>query len=287
MLKDFVSKQFSQLEFLVLQLVSCLRYEGNKLKESKLLNFLFENVTKSGKLASSFFWNLRIEAQSEIQSVKKRYENIGEIFWTFLASEKKYESIRELLAYQMSMRDCCSKAFDVLTDNSSKSKDVKKEKLREFLSNKQSDVEDLFENSKFFVFKDIYLKKLIPETATFFNSNTQPMLLEFKDVNDKPAKIIYKKSDDLRGDQIIIQMISLMDYLLKSVSVDLRLTVYNVLVFSRDDGLVEFVPSVTLQEVLEDNSQMLVQYFKYLTGLQISNLGMSGIIFYIFNKNRK
>jgi phosphatidylinositol 3-kinase len=116
------------------------------------------------------------------------------------------------------------------------------------------------------------LKQFIPETATMFSSATQPMLLEFRDIKDKVTKIIYKKSDDLRGDQIIMQMISLMDFILKSVGVDLRLTVYNVVVFSRDDGLVEFVPSITLQDVLENNNQSLAQFFRKVTDKKISEL---------------
>ena len=69
-----------------------------------------------------------------------------------------------------------------------------------------------------------------------------------------------------------MQMISLMDYLLKSVGVDLRLTVYNVVVFSRDDGLVEFVPSITLQDALELHGQSLSFYFKKLTEKRISSI---------------
>lgn len=40
--------------------------------------------------------------------------------------------------------------------------------------------------------------------------------------------IIYKKGDDLRQDQFILQMVGLMDRLLKRESLDLRLTPYKV-----------------------------------------------------------
>ena len=107
-----------------------------------------------------------------------------------------------------------------------------------------------------------------------FSSATEPMLLEFKDIKGETCKIIYKKTDDLRGDQLIMQMISLMDYILRSVGVDLRLTVYNVVVFSRDDGLIEFVPSITLQDILENNSQSLAVYFKKVTDSLVSNINV-------------
>ena len=38
--------------------------------------------------------------------------------------------------------------------------------------------------------------------------------------------VIYKKGDDLRQDQLVVQMFSLMDRLLKNVGMDLCLTPY-------------------------------------------------------------
>ena len=40
--------------------------------------------------------------------------------------------------------------------------------------------------------------------------------------------VIYKKGDDLRQDQLVVQMISLMDRLLKREALDLRLTPYKL-----------------------------------------------------------
>ncbi len=54
-------------------------------------------------------------------------------------------------------------------------------------------------------------------------------------------------------DQFILQMISLMDSLLKRESLDLRLTPYRVLPTSADDGLVEFVPSAPLSTVIAEH----------------------------------
>jgi hypothetical protein len=138
-----------------------LRYEGKDFKNSDLLKFLFENVTKSPKLAANFYWNICIESETVIPSVKKIYEEIGLIFWTMLAQDSKFEKIRELLAYQMNFRDSISKAFDVLVQNAGKSKDKKKSELRKFLKEKQNDIEDLFQDGEFFVFKGIINQKSI------------------------------------------------------------------------------------------------------------------------------
>jgi phosphatidylinositol 3-kinase len=59
--------------------------------------------------------------------------------------------------------------------------------------------------------------------------------------------MIYKQGDDLRTDQLIIQMFMLMENLMKDLKVDLRLTIYQVLAYGSEDGIMEFVPnSITL-----------------------------------------
>lgn len=54
-------------------------------------------------------------------------------------------------------------------------------------------------------------------------------------------KIMFKNGDDLRQDQLVMQMFILMDRLLKRVNLDLKLTPYRILATSTSDGLMEFV----------------------------------------------
>ena len=54
-------------------------------------------------------------------------------------------------------------------------------------------------------------------------------------------KVIFKSGDDLRQDQLIIQMVTLMDFLLKRVNLDLKLTPYRILATGARDGMIEFV----------------------------------------------
>ncbi len=72
--------------------------------------------------------------------------------------------------------------------------------------------------------------------------------------------LIYKKGDDLRQDQLCVQMISLMDRLLKRENLDLKLTPYRVLATGTDSGLVEYVPSSTVSAVLSEHRTIL-RYF--------------------------
>lgn len=114
--------------------------------------------------------------------------------------------------------------------------------------------------------------------ATLFKSSQMPCRLTFL-TNGEPYIAIFKHGDDLRQDQLILQMITLMDKLLRKENLDLKLTPYRVLSTSTTHGksnksqeylihlscyvpfnlthgimhclgFVQFIPSTTVAEVL-------------------------------------
>lgn len=54
---------------------------------------------------------------------------------------------------------------------------------------------------------------------------------------------MYKQGDDVRQDQLVLQMIDLMDFILKQINLDFKFTAYKVLAHSESDGMLEFVPN--------------------------------------------
>lgn len=63
--------------------------------------------------------------------------------------------------------------------------------------------------------------------------------------------IIYKNGDDVRQDQLVLQIIQLMDFLLQQVNLDFKFTAYKTLAFTKDDGMLEFVnKSHTIQDII-------------------------------------
>ena len=103
--------------------------------------------------------------------------------------------------------------------------------------------------------------------CTVFNSATRPLRLPIVSEDGREYKIIFKQGDDLRQDQFVLQMIRIMDHLLKSEGMDLMLTPYNVLPIKhyeedpkKDYGMLECVlKSKTIQEI-KDNGFSLKQY---------------------------
>lgn len=87
------------------------------------------------------------------------------------------------------------------------------------------------------------------DNAYIFKSALLPLGLELK-TSLGTYGVIFKNGDDLRQDQLVLQVIRLMDRLLKKENLDLRLTPYECLATSTTLGLVERVPSEALAKIL-------------------------------------
>ena len=98
-------------------------------------------------------------------------------------------------------------------------------------------------------------------SVTDLMSNTKSKVDMF--FSQRTTSQVMYKSEDLRQDQLVVQMITLIDRLWKSVNLDLRLTPYRVLATGPDDGLVEFIEHTsTLTDVLKDYNQDIRSYFR-------------------------
>uniref|UniRef100_A0A674B478 Phosphatidylinositol 3-kinase catalytic subunit type 3 n=1 Tax=Salmo trutta TaxID=8032 RepID=A0A674B478_SALTR len=96
----------------------------------------------------------------------------------------------------------------------------------------------------------VRIRGIVPDTATLFKSALMPAKLIFKAEDGAMYPVIFKHGDDLRQDQLILQIISLMDKLLRKENLDLKLTPYKVLATSTKHGFMQFVQSVPVAEVL-------------------------------------
>lgn len=84
-----------------------------------------------------------------------------------------------------------------------------------------------------------------------FKSSLFPVLIHLRTDKDEHYPIIFKSGDDLRQDQLVIQIITLMDKLLRKENLDLKLTPYRILATSAFTGIVQFVPSMSLAAIEE------------------------------------
>uniref|UniRef100_A0AC35TGK9 Phosphatidylinositol 3-kinase catalytic subunit type 3 n=1 Tax=Rhabditophanes sp. KR3021 TaxID=114890 RepID=A0AC35TGK9_9BILA len=99
---------------------------------------------------------------------------------------------------------------------------------------------------------------IIPQETHVFNSKQAPIKLTFATSQkfsceisntEKSYSFLYKKGDDLRQDQFVLQMIRIMDSFLKSENLDLCLTPYSVLATSTTEGFVQFIKGKPFREL--------------------------------------
>ncbi|KAI7735497.1 hypothetical protein M8C21_017855 [Ambrosia artemisiifolia] len=127
------------------------------------------------------------------------------------------------------------------------------EKLRHLLSGLLSELTYFEEPIRSPLAPTVLINGIIPSDSTIFKSALHPLRLAFRTSNGGCLKIIFKKGDDLRQDQLVVQMVSLMDRLLKLENLDLHLTPYRVLATGHDEGMLEFIPSKSLAQILSEH----------------------------------
>uniref|UniRef100_A0A7S2G6Z9 Phosphatidylinositol 3-kinase n=1 Tax=Octactis speculum TaxID=3111310 RepID=A0A7S2G6Z9_9STRA len=80
--------------------------------------------------------------------------------------------------------------------------------------------------------------------------------------SEKQMKVMFKVGDDVRQDQLVLQLIKVMDECLKKVGMDLKLTSYGVLATSTDTGILEFVSNSNSVELLDKGAAGIGDYLR-------------------------
>ena len=204
-----------QLESYLLQLVQALRYETSY--PSALSTFLIEECCKQLRLCIYFFWYLKVESNTN-----EMYHSILKDFCIYLykihpewSNElKKQEELRKQL---LSLANDANKGGGKVHVKQANEIIIKNEykHLRSFqsavvLPNKP----EISINGLYSEHSIMFKSALAPILCAFNIADTNTSLVE----NNKPNiyRIIWKTGDDLRQDQLIMQMINLMDNILKS-----------------------------------------------------------------------
>ncbi|QPG74565.1 hypothetical protein FOA43_001896 [Brettanomyces nanus] len=102
-----------------------------------------------------------------------------------------------------------------------------------------------------------------PESCTVFKSSLSPLKVTFR-ANTATGQypVMYKAGDDLRQDQFVIQIIALMNNILQSENLDLKLTPYRILATGPVEGLIQFVPNSSLSSILSNYNNSILAYLQ-------------------------
>ncbi|RUS87925.1 hypothetical protein EGW08_004341 [Elysia chlorotica] len=221
-----------------------------------LATFLISRACKNPVVANYFFWYLVVECEdhSDVQKEEmlEMYRNVLRRFSVALSKVisnlKRQRS--QLASQQAFLKRLCALVESIQKEGSQKKKI---EQLKAMLHNPDI-VSTNGESIVLPLDPTILVKSMNPEKSSVFASKLSPCLLAFQTANGKEYKAIFKHGDDLRQDQLILQMFKLMDKLLRYENLDLQLTPYNALATSTKHGFVEFIESIALSEVSKEKA---------------------------------
>lgn len=263
-----------ELMLYLLQLVQALRYESilkgaDPLAEAPLARFLIEKAVRDEALGNFFYWYVKVENEDLLKR-KSPDQLYNIVLNTYIEKLKAHCARTKLPHYEYLKRQIAFiKGLTALVEllRSSFKKNEATAKKAQFLRDHLADPANgmlKFDPFPLPLDPSVMLCGCYPADCTVFKSSMAPLKITFKTLNPVTPQsssmftkkshglypLMFKIGDDLRQDQLVIQIITLMDQLLKKENLNLKLTPYKILATSPIAGLIQFIPNVTLDLVL-------------------------------------
>ncbi|RKF55433.1 Phosphatidylinositol 3-kinase, root isoform [Erysiphe neolycopersici] len=286
----------NELLLYLLQLVQALKFEPvsesincERIKQSSLTKFLIERATNSFMLGNYFHWYLMVECDDQSNGqgdgYRKLFAKVEYEYMTELVKKNGGVETRKLLLRQAELIAVLSKiSMDIKISKESVAR--KTENVKQLLSDPKNGVITIDPPLPLPLDPSVMLVGVDPAETHVFKSSLFPIMLTFKTVTKQKYQIIFKTGDDLRQDQLVIQIISLMDQLLQKENLDLKLSPYKILATGASAGAVQFVPSVSLQSVVKKfKGNPVLAYLEYNNPDDTAPLGVRKEALEIFTRS--
>ena len=249
----------NELLLYLLQLVQALKYEHISLEpdhevaqDSSLARFLISRAVSSFVLGNYFWWYVMVECDDQTQDQGPEnqviYNRIAYDFMTELVKRPGGKETRKTLLRQAEWISILSKiSGEIKESNESMFKRV--ERVKHFLADPKNELVTIDPPLPLPLDPSVEIIGVAPEDTTVFKSSLHPIRVVFKTTSGRRYPILFKTGDDLRQDQLVIQIITLMDNLLQKENLDLKLSPYKILATGISAGLTQFVPSMSFQAI--------------------------------------
>lgn len=246
-----------ELLLYLLQLVQALKYEEHShgdvddaAHDSSLANFLIARAANNFKLGNYLHWYLMVECDDAgpgtLSAQRRLFARVEYYFMAEL--EKVHPEHRKTLLRQGELVTILTKiAKDVRF--SRENRVLKIERLKQCLKDPKNDMLHIDPPLPLPLDPEIQVTGCYPDEANVFKSSLSPLQVMFKTSDGRKFPILFKIGDDLRQDQLVIQIIILMDRLLQKENLDLKLTPYRILATNSTAGAVQFIPSASLSAI--------------------------------------
>jgi len=215
------------LELYMLQLVQVLKFE--RFVDSALSRFLLRRALRSpGTIGHRLFWLLR--AEMHVPEVADRYGALLDIYL------RHCKTRTELGHQQFVLNKLDAIAHEV---KSAKPRD-RTSVLQKLLKETSFPPDFQLPLSPEFRFRGFSVK-----TSKVMNSKKAPLNLECLPVKSGAASmnVLYKSGDDIRQDQLTIQVLRVMDRLWKQEGLDMQMSLYGVVATGDLTGMIQIVPN--------------------------------------------
>jgi phosphatidylinositol 3-kinase len=254
-----------ELQLYLLQLVQALKYEAaGEGDDSSLARFLVTRAANSFNLGNFLHWYLMVEISDFSNDQAPEHRD--------LFAKVEYDFMEELerTPLGVEVRKTFRRQGELLTVLAKISKDVrfgggdrtaKLVRLKKALADPKNDLVS-FDPLPLPLDPSVSINGIYPEECNVLKSSLLPMVLNFKTTMNTKYPIIFKVGDDLRQDQLVIQVITLMDQLLKKENLDLKLTPYRILATSSSAGAFQFIPSMSIAAAVQKHKGSLLAYLR-------------------------
>lgn len=248
-----------ELLLYLLQLVQALKFEhistdSNQatIQASSLANFLISRAIENFTLGNYFYWYLGVEyddkSHDQGEEVRTMYAKVQYDFMKELESLPGGKEARVTIRRQAELIAVLSKiSADMQASRDSYPR--KLEKTKSFLADPKNELLTIDPPIPLPLDPSVMVAGVVPEETRVFKSSLSPIMVTFKTISGSKYPIIFKTGDDLRQDQLVIQIITLMDQLLQKENLDLKLSPYKILATSTSAGASQFVPSQTFSAI--------------------------------------
>jgi len=215
-----------ELEFYMLQLTQVLKFE--RFLDSALSRFLLRRALEfPDTTGHKFFWYLKAEMKSK--NVKEKFGTLLDLFLRYCRPEMRAKLGHEM--FVMNKLDALSAKVS-LQKPASRSAYLKEELQKVLLPN-------VFQLPLDFGIK---LEGINTKKCRVMNSKKAPLWIEWMPVESKNnLMVLFKRGDDLRQDQLTLQLLRVMDNLWKDHDLDMCMTLYGCISTGKDQGLIEVV----------------------------------------------
>jgi hypothetical protein len=222
----------------------------------EVADFLLKRCIKNFELLNCLYWELQYNLTSESNNYTKAFEQLKDT-----CSEKKYEQkFVRLLEGNVFLKVIKEISSEICDNN--KSYDTIKGKYnltRELI---------LPLNPKIKI-RDVKVDKI-----KIKNSATKPLIIPCLTDDNKIYKLMYKR-EDIRKDQIIMNIINLMELIVnKEEDLSLNLVTYNILPTDKQSGLIEIIDdSQTIYYIQEKIKSSILNYIlEHNSGLTVKEV---------------